>query len=250
MPNVDRLLRWVWLINGILLLGMLVLGVTFVAGAWITDLVSGDAGVAVEPRAPAGEARPRAVRYDQPSAIRGTDARILLIRHGRGFQAPSGSSSGYDDRDRSPIVNVAFLDAAGGRLLLNRPAFLSSVRWPHEPDASGMQPDTLLRLVVYDMALEDGNRDGRLDHRDPASLYVSDLDGRNLRRVLPAGMRVRDWRAMADGSLLVTALDAAVEGSSADEMPQRAFMVGGDGRARPYLALDSVAAAAGRVLRN
>ena len=36
--------------------------------------------------------------------------------------------------------------------------------------------------IAYEVALEDGNKDGRLDERDPRTLDVSGLDGRNLRR--------------------------------------------------------------------
>jgi hypothetical protein len=251
MSTIDRVLRWVWLINGVLLLGMLVLGVVVVAGAWVTDLVTRDPGVAVAPRGPPGEERPRAVRYELPSAIRGTESRIVLIRHGRGFGSPASSGDRYFSGDESPIVNVAFLDGSGGRLLLDRPAYLAAVSWPGEGDRSSrMVKDSLLQQIVYEMALEDGDGDGKLDHRDRPSLYVSDLDGRNLRRVLPAGMVLREWEPLADGSLLVTALEAPAAAADADEMPQRSFLVGGDGRARPHAALDSVAAAAGRILRN
>lgn len=251
MTTVDRLLRWVWLINGILLLGMLALAVVFVAGAWITDRVAGDPGVRVAPRRAAGEERPRAVRYVSPSAIRGTDTRILLIRHGAAYgPALDGSTSGYYDRESSPLVNVAFLDAGGGRLLLDRPAYFASVRWPRPAEGSEEGADPALRWVVYDLALGDGNRDGKLDHRDPLSLYLSDLDGRNLRRVLPAGLRLHHWVPQRDGSLFVTALDPSGGTTDRDEMPQRAFVVGPDGQIRSDVGLDSLAAAAGRILRN
>ena len=248
--RVDRLLRWVWLINGILLLALLVIGTLFVLGAWITDLAAGDPAAAGAPQGGSPEPeRPRAVRYDAPAPIRGTATRIVLVRHGQGYRASaafsdSGSGSGGAE---GPIVNVAFLDGQGGRLLLDRPAYVSEVRWPGNPMVG---PDSTLRWIVYEMALDDGNRDGRVDHRDPLGLYVSDLSGGGLRPVLPRGFRLRGWEPRPDGTLFITALPEPARSQDPDQLPQRAFLVGPDGQARPYAALDSLAEAAGRILRK
>jgi hypothetical protein len=252
--RVERLLRWVWLVNGVLLLALLVLGVLFVAGAWIVDLtVGGDDAVSVAPkRDAAAEERPTALRYGPPEPVRGTATRIVLIRRGQeGRSAASYGSGSGSARSDGPIVNVGFVDAGGGRLLLDRPAYVSEVRWPGTAlRPSGEASDSLLRWVVYRMALEDGNGDGRLDHRDPGALYVSALDGSGLRRVLPDGYGVHDWEVREDGSLYVSALQAPAGGRGGDEerLPQRAFLVGADGQARPYAAVDSLAVAAARVL--
>ncbi len=253
--RVERLLRWVWLINGVLLLALLALGVLFVAGAWIVDLaVGGDDAVSVAPKRDTGaEERAAALRYGPPEPVRGTDTRIVLIRRGQegGSGAGYASSSG-PARSDGPIVNVGFVDADGGRLLLDRPAYVSEVRWPGSAlQSSGMAGDSLLRSVVYRMALEDGNGDGRVDHRDPGALYLSALNGTGLRRVLPDGYTLHGWEVREDGSLYVSALQAPAGGrGEVDEarLPLRAFLVGADGQARPYPAVDSLAAAAARVL--
>jgi hypothetical protein len=254
--RVERLLRWVWLVNGVLLLALLVLGVVFTAGAWIVDLTAGGEGaVSVAPRRDAGtEERRMALRYGAPETVRGSATRIVLIRRGQAGRSSVGYGSSSPDRGEGPIVNVGFVDAGGGRLLLDKPGYVASVRWPGSTiQPSGMTSDTLLRSVVYEMALEDGNGDGRLDHRDPGALYLSALDGTGLRRVLPAGYTLRGWEVREDGSLFVSALQAPAAsrgGVDEDRLPQRAFLVGADGEARPYAALDSLAAAAARVLEK
>ena len=248
--RVQRLLRPVWLINGILLLALLVLSVIFVAGAWIVDLTAGDEAVpAAEPRKV--EEPPAMVRFGAPAAIRGSDARIVLIRRG---QEGRGSAA-YESRgpEEGPVVNAGFLSAGGTRLLLDRPAHVWTVRWPGDERRSDMPRDTLLRWVVYEMAADDDNADGRVDYRDQRALYLSALDGTGLRRVLPAGLRLRDWEVREDGSLFVSALQLpAGDRGRIDEnrLPQRAFLVGADGQARPYAQLDSLATAAARVLRK
>jgi len=255
--RVERLLRWVWLVNGVLLLALLVLGVVFTAGAWIVDLTAGGEGaVSVAPKRDAGAEEPRtALRYGAPETVRGSATRIVLIRRGQAGRASSvGYGSSSPERGEGPIVNVGFVDAGGGRLLLDRPGYVASVRWPGSTtQPAGTTGDTLLRSVVYEMALEDGNGDGRLDHRDPGALYLSALDGTGLRRVLPAGFTLRGWEVREDGYLFVSALQAPAGGRGGgdeDRLPQRAFLVGADGEARPYAALDSLAGAAARVLEK
>lgn len=250
--RVQRLLRPVWLINGILLLALLVLGVLFVAGAWIVDLTADDEAAPATPPRKVEEPAP-VVRYAAPSPIRGGDARIVLIRRGaEGRRSAGFSPSAYDEQADGQVVNVGFLGAGGARLLLDRPAYVSAVRWPgDEGQREGMARDSLLRWVVYEMALEDGNGDGRHDHRDARSLYLSALDGTGLRRVLPQGFLLQAWQVNEDGSLFVSALQApAGDRREVDEnrLPQRAFLVGADGQARPYAAMDSLATAAARTL--
>jgi hypothetical protein len=96
------------------------------------------------------------------------------------------------------------LDAAGA---LGEAAELDAaiIHVPH-PVGDGFEADGL--LGTYEIAFEDSDRSGRLDHADAAELYISDLDGGNLRRVLPAGFRVRSTQVLPDLQLLVTGLDA------------------------------------------
>jgi len=249
--RVQRLLRPVWLINGILLLALLALGVVIVAGAWIVDLTAGDSAVSVAPPRKEEETA-QAVRFDAPATIRGTDARIVLIRRGEEGRRSGSFSSSYEGGETGgPMVNVGFLTGGGTRLLLDRRAYVSAVRWPGGVDAGGVPRDSLLRWVVYEMAADDDNGDGRLDHRDERTLYLSALDGTGLRRALPAGFRLRGWEVREDGSLYVSTL-ALPAGDRRDveeeRLPQRAFLVGADGQARSYAALDSLATAAARVL--
>lgn len=248
--RVERLLRWVWLINGVLLLGLLAVGLLFVSGQWILDMTAGDEPVSAPARRDEAATPPAPVRYDAPRPIRGTGTRIVLMHRGPGSRSGSALASGsYDARSGAgAIANVGFLSADGARLLLDRPAYISSVRWPGG-GAAGDSADARLRWVVYEMAAEDGNGDGRVDHRDARTLYLSDLNGGGLRRVLPEGFVLRSWEVLDDGSLFVGALrgERGRRESDVDRLPARAFVVGADGQARPYAALDSIAEAAGRV---
>lgn len=240
MSRVDRVLRWVWLVNGVLLLALLVGTAVFVAVGALSGL--GGSGSPIPLSAPdsAGGAGEAAIRYDLPVTVRGSDTRIVLIRRGSGYTYSSTASSAPAGGEGA-VVNVAFLDAAGARLLLDQPGFVRRVRFPGRDAAPSS--DSTLRWIVFEMALADTNGDGSVDDEDRRSLYLTGLDGRGMRQVLADGYELRDWAAQPDGSLLVTALERA----TGARMRQRAFVVDAAGAARPFAALDSVADAAGRI---
>jgi hypothetical protein len=64
--------------------------------------------------------------------------------------------------------------------------------------------------------------------------------------VLPEGHELRDWAGQADGSLVATGLELAP--APGGRMRQRAFVLDPAGAVRPYAALDSVVAEAGRIV--
>jgi len=236
MTRVDRVLRWVWLINGVLLLLLLVGSLAFVAAGALSGLGAGSPGPALKTDSAHADETQR-IRYDLPVPVRGSDTRVVLVRSGSGY-AYSSTASSVPAGGEGAVVNVVFLDAHGARLLLYRPAFIRRVRFPGR--ASEAPADSALRWIVYEMAVKDTNGDGRVDDRDRRSLYVTGLDGSRLRQVLPEGYEIRDWAPQPDGSLLATGL-------ALPDMRQQAIVVDPDGLVKPFAALDSVAALAARV---
>lgn len=250
MFDLDRWLKRLWLVNGVLLLVLMVLGTGALLVEWLSGAFGGKNAV-LAPDATQGSAvKPRAVRYSPPRPIWGTKTRIVVVRYGKGQQ---GSASGfgsyasdeYRDED-GPVVNFLFLTGTEpGRVLLDKPAYVGDYNYPNSKD------DSLQRWVTYRIAFADTNGDGRLDSDDRVDLYVSDVDGSNLRRVLPAGMRLLDDHAVGDGRhLVVTALQVPKDWrGSDDELPQRAFLYDvPTGTATPYAALDSLVRDAARTL--
>lgn len=257
MFDLDRWLKRLWMVNGVLLLVLVILGTGSLLISWLSGTFTGKDAV-IPPDTTADTAvRPRAVRFSPPRHIWGTTTRIVVVRYGREQQgaefsagaALSGaefySYSGRRDQN-GPVVNLLFLDGTGpGRVLLDRPAYVSWFDYPRDSS------DSQVRWITYHIAFEDTNGDGRLDADDRDALYVSDLDGRNLRPVLPPGMRLLDEDPVGDGRhLIVTALEVPKDWrGSDDELLQRAFLYDvRTGVTTPHLALDSLALKAARVL--
>jgi hypothetical protein len=248
----DRLLKRIWLANGLLIL----LGLVLAGGVALFALISNAIGRRAEAVAapttvadPGTRADPRAVRYSMPREVRGTSTRLIHVFHGEAY----ARAEGYDGSRRQyslytsegPTVNVIFLRPDGtAHLLLDRPAFVRTLDYP---DA---REDSLQRWIAYEIVTDDSNGDRRLDDQDAAILYLSDVDGTNFRRVMPEGWAVTSHIALQPGQLLISAIRVpAREGGKADEQPQRAFIYDlTTNTLVPHVSLDSIAERAGRVL--
>lgn len=257
---MDRWLKRIWLVNGVALLGLLLFGLGAALFAVIGDW-RGDKAIAVAAPAPDGgpredAGRVRAVRFDVPEEMRGTKTRIVFVRNGTADLPESGSGSfernqysgGQSD---GPIVNLIFLPADGspGHLLFDRPAWVKDVSYPGKDYGHA---DSLQTWITYEAALEDSNRDGQLDQEDELQLFVSDLEGRGLKPVLPAGWRFKEYESLHDSrALAITAIEAPHPGKDYDERraAERAFLYDvPSGRLQSFAALDSLVAHAGKLL--
>lgn len=243
-PSLDRTFRIVWLLVGGLLLLALLAGGILVAAQWIGNAGAGDAAVRAAREAPPPRAPDRAVRYGMPVAVRGTATRMVLVSPGDDSRRARGDY--YGDGGRGSWVNVVFLDAAGARTLLDRPAYIRDVGYPGASVRDAAPPDSLQTWITYVMALDDTNRNEEVESQDAQGLYVSDVEGGNLRPVLRPPLRYLSHQAMAGGRMLVYALEPPA-GEAVDEgrMRQRAFIYDvAAGTLAPYAALDSAVARA------
>ncbi|HEX9655570.1 MAG TPA: hypothetical protein VGB89_01495 [Bacteroidota bacterium] len=84
-------------------------------------------------------------------------------------------------------INLAFISDDGSdiRLVTQQKACVVRADIP--------QPgDTLQKFILYRIVFHDTNGDGRLTDRDESGLYISDLNGLNLRPVTPDSIIVRE----------------------------------------------------------
>lgn len=239
--SLDRGLRVIWLLIGILLLLLLLVGGGMVLAQLLGNMGASEDAVRVASQAQPSRNEARAVRYGEPEPIRGTGTRVVRVEYGRAYSPDGGYASG--DRSPQTVANLVFLDAQGARLLLDRPAYIAELDYPgpNEPARS---------WIAYRIALDDANGDGRLDARDPTALYASDLEGRKLRPVIRPPLRVKEYRMLDAGRMLVYVLEPPAGPAVAEERwRQRAFIYdAASGTLSPYAALDSAAARAGEIL--
>jgi hypothetical protein len=245
--SVERALRAIWLAIGVLLLGFLLVFAVVAVTGWIRTMGADEAAVRVAKESGAPREEAHAVRLSMPDSVRGGRAMIVLVGSGPDVQGGYGAGSSRSGRQPA-TVNVIFLDGLGARLLLDSPAYVAEVRYPQVRDSSAAGQRQ--NWIAYHMALEDGNGNGRLDERDPRSLYVSDLEGRNLRPLVRPPLRLLDYRALGPGRILVYALEPPPGRQvPEDRMRQRAFVYDvATGKVLPFTALDAAADRAASIL--
>ncbi len=244
------------MVNGVLLLGLLILGAGALLVSWLSGALGTKNAVIAPDTTRGGPIKPRAVRSSAPREIWGTKTRLVVVGYGNGQQGAGLSGSDMHLREYSsydggsdgsgPRVNVIFLTGTeAGRVLLDRPAYIGWLNYP------STKADSLERWITYRIAFDDTNKDGRLDSDDRQDLYVSNVDGSNLRRVLSPGMRLLDEDPVGDGRhLIVTALQVPNDWRGPeDELRERAFLYDVQtGATTPYVGLDSLVQRAARVL--
>lgn len=244
--SLDRALKLTWLGIGALLLLFLLGGVVMVVSQAIGNAGAGSEAERIAGAAAPAREPPAAVRYGMPDSIMGTMTRIVRVHEGDARRDRSGyASSGYGASENE--VNVMFVDANGAvRLLLDRPAYIRDVSYPraaenHPPRA----------WISYVLALEDTDRSGGPDPRDDVALYVTDLEGRNLRPVLRPPLRYQEHQALDASRILVHALEPAAGVNDEARMRQRALIYDvRTGQLAPYAAMDAAAERAGQILRR
>ena len=254
-PRLDHWLKRLWLVNGIALLVLIGAGLVGIAASMWPSRNRSGAVAAMAPATNASAVDPRAVRINLPDAIYGSTSQIVFVHYGKNFAAKGamnaktmrydGSSSVNDEDGAS--VNVGFLTPGQpGHLLLDKPAFINEVRYPSD------KSDSLLHWIEYEIATDDRNKDGHLDDDDQPELWVSDLDGSRLTRVLPPGYRF--WRSdpqLDKRTLRIIAFVETVDGRKVEEsqQPERTFVYDVPSRQlQPDTALDALVGAAARIV--
>jgi hypothetical protein len=249
--SLNRTLALLWLAIGVLLLLFLVGVLGMIVMQAIRNAGAGSEAVRIATADQPMRQEPRAIRYSPPLEVRGTQTKIVMVSYGTDHEPAVVFDGGYaSSGPQTANVNVIFVDANGARLLLDRPAYIREVSYPRmAPEAPSDPPRDWITYVV---ALDDTNGNGELEHRDAATLYITDLDGRNFRPVVRPPLRYHHHSVLDPARILVYALEPPA-GQEVEEkrMRQRAFIYEvASGRLSPYAAMDSAAARAGRILQR
>jgi hypothetical protein len=249
--SLNRTLALLWLAIGVLLLLFLVGVLGMIVTQAIRNAGAGSEAVRIATEDQPMRQEPRAIRYTPPLDVRGTQTRIVMVSYGADHEASFMFEGGYaSSGPRTASVNVIFVDANGARLLLDRPAYIRDVSYPHRTEDDPLDPPR--SWISYVVALDDTNGNGELEHRDAATLYVTDLDGRDFRPVIRPPLRYHHHGVLDPARILVYALEPPA-GQDVEEkrMRQRAFVYEvASGRLSPYAAVDSAAARAGQILQR
>lgn len=193
--EMNKFLKIVWSVNGVLILVLLLIG-----GIVMLVTIFDQFDFAPEPEVIVGEKLEEAkakglilqrLTFERPEPILYTDHSLLPVSVRTYENAMRRSKIGMFDSGSSyteeytNVVNVVFLNRQmeAQSILLDKKAFIESFRYPSREDHISDATDTLQRNISYLIAFEDSNKDGAIDGGDNFDLYLSDLNGTNLRKI-------------------------------------------------------------------
>jgi hypothetical protein len=186
--KIDNVLKIVWLINGIALIGFLLAGLVIV----ISELDFGSSTSYTTTENRGSEKTDIVLSYESPIDIYGTDHFLMGVgftQYDRGNDKAASIDSYFSSEDKKyhNCANIIFLDKnyKPARTLLTNNAFIESFEFPtdYNPYDYEEKPDSTIKHITYLIAFRDTDEDGDLNASDETDLYLSDLDGSNLIQV-------------------------------------------------------------------
>jgi hypothetical protein len=211
--EINRFLRILWTVNGVILLGIFLFAGVMLVTQFINSLSRYSA-----PELIVGEDLEKAkakglilqgLEYEEPRALMHSTGYILPVSV-KTYRNPKQSGGEfsfgpvYEEAETEyDVSNVIFLDGNMNVLstLLNRKAFISSFRYPGAGD-SGEDSDTVQRNISYEIAFDDSNKDGAINYYDVSDLYITDLSGVNFTQVTK-GIDVRSYKFIDANRILI-----------------------------------------------
>lgn len=214
---VSAIARITWSLNGILIFTLLFIGAIFLLISFFDN-----ADIGPEPEIIVGKELEKAkaeglilqgLAYDQPRPILYSDYYLLPVSV-KTYENPKQTrgeygflkipSSAYIE-EHANVINIVFLNKQmeAQSALLDRKGFIGSMQYPSLVNPYSVEAtDTLQRNITYLIAFEDSNEDGVINEGDDHDLYISDLNGGNLKKVT-SNVEVTDYRFLNRNQILI-----------------------------------------------
>jgi hypothetical protein len=208
----NRFIKILWTVNGLLILGTFLVVMVALSVEFFGDLFY----TAPRKKVIVGEDLASAkkeglilqgLEYQNPERILNSEFYILpvsLKTYSNPRQRKVLNYASADIKEIDDVVNVIFLNKALEieRILLDRKAFIESFRYPGEAEYEGELADTFQRHITYQIAFADSNQDGLIDSDDNLELYLSELDGSDLTKVI-SDVDVQSYEFMQTNLILI-----------------------------------------------
>jgi len=207
---MEKFFRWVWRLNGLLVLLASILVIGFVVGQVINSLTR-DTN---EPEPINIAADPEGLEkweLGNSQDIRGTDYTLIqLVSENTNVESKEATLNyfGSGEYRRNKAKNVLFVNHVTGEaawLFADVNQLIASVGVL--PDAyrySSEDPKDLPRAISYTVYHQDTNDDGLINLDDDPSLALSDLDGSNYKVIIEGYEKRFSTRMVNDNTLAIT----------------------------------------------
>lgn len=211
----------IWLLNGVLFL-LVVLFVLFKISTTIYDdyfATYDQGGVIVGERKVEAKQEGVAlqtIKYSKPRKLLNSGYRLITVSQ-TDYEIPKNvleaAAEANDYRYGVTINAILFKEGSDDyRLLLDKIACIKRLIAPTS------RIDSLQTYILYDIAFEDTNADGKINERDSGQLYISDVSGENFRKILPDSLKLVNFNETPDRDRVeISSLRIPADGSIPEE---------------------------------
>lgn len=243
---MDKWLRRIWLVNGVMLfILMVVIAVAAAAAVVQTERRERAKAVRLPEHGPLARTQPadgladvtgprvlQEITLSLPRPIGKTDYLFVEI----GVTDVGDSLRGRTlAMEPAKAVNLLFAkdDGSDAHLLMDRKGYITGIDIPSPRD-------TTRAFCLYDIAFDDTDKDGRITVGDARRLHISDLDGRNLAPVLAADIECTGYKVDPRGQRIdLVVRPIATEGTGQPFAPQTLMVFDARTRTLREFALDA-----------
>jgi hypothetical protein len=221
LPSLESYNRIIWAIVGTGVVAMVAIGLLTAAVKITGSLFDGPRAVPVAVVDDNGTEKPGAetAQYDfcQPITMPGSPYQLIRVASDRlvvrnvavaskpvaekglgssdDYSGSNHETCGFDGKDHpSAVVNVLVRNAETGamHLALDESAVVYTLEYPTEPAADDPEAEDFppKGVLFWEIASADSSGDGVIDEDDDLGAYLSDADGRNLKRITPVPSRL------------------------------------------------------------
>lgn len=101
-------------------------------------------------------------------------------------------------------INILFIKKNSEKVypLLKRFGYITTLDIPHAYNVANIPEDERRKWILYKIATDDTNGDGRINKKDDSAFYLSDLSGKNLRKITPDDIRLNYYWIDRDDDLI------------------------------------------------
>jgi len=189
----------IWLINGtiVLFIGLYVMYKIFENINWDDKDIHGGVIVGEEKeKAIKKNLELQTIRYSKPSSMLNTDYELIKIDQ-TDYEIPKAAKEvarRANDFHYGVTINAIIFNEKKDdyRLILDRIGCIRRL------DAPFWMRDSFQTVIVYDIAFEDSNNDGLISMQDRGEIFVSDLDGKNFKKISPDSLTTIDYEFTID----------------------------------------------------
>ena len=210
--ELNRFLKIVWTINGVILLVIFILMAVTLGGELIDKFSYKESKIIVGEELEEAKKEGlvlQGLEVGTPQAIYNSDVYILSVKL-KTYERPRSTNFGSPSKLKidatygNDVVNFIFLDKDMQPVstLLDRKAFIKSYTYPDRAMRERLSEEVVQQNISYEIAFEDSNKDGKIDDDDNSDLFITDLTGKNLTQVT-TGIDVLSFRFLDSARILI-----------------------------------------------